>query len=250
MRVRRNAIRQYAHYLVLTIFVILAIACQQYWSSQTVSTTGPTKATPTLAPVVPRTQQQPMIQPVKLLDRAQLVDIGTVNPNIRLDIRYATTLNFAHRQLYSVPRCLLRAAVAEALSEVQADLEQQGLGLKVYDCYRPLSIQKQMWKLVPDSRFVANPAQGSRHNRGSAVDVTLVDRAGNELEMPSDFDDFTEHAYANYSGGSAAARDHRRQLRMAMVAHGFIPLQTEWWHFDAPDWQQFPTMDVPLEAVR
>ena len=82
------------------------------------------------------------------------------------------------------------------------------------------------------------------------MDVTLVDRQGNELEMPSDFDNFTEHAYANYSGASAAARSNRRQLKMVMMAHGFIPLPTEWWHFDAQDWQQFPVMDLPLESIR
>ncbi len=164
-------------------------------------------------------------------------------------MRYATTNNFMRRTLYKQSRCLLRAIAAEQLSQVQSDLEAEGLGLKVYDCYRPLSVQKQMWKLVPDNRFVANPATGSRHNRGSAVDVTLVDQLGKELTMPTAFDDFTEQADIDYDGASPIAKRNRQRLKEAMVKRGFAPLQTEWWHFDAANWAQFPVLDVPLEAV-
>lgn len=180
---------------------------------------------------------------------AQLVDIRSISPTIVLDIRYATVNNFTRKQLYPQARCLLRAAVAQKLARVQADLEQRGLGLKVYDCYRPLSVQRQMWKLVPDTRYVANPATGSRHNRGSAVDVTLVDRAGKELEMPTDFDDFTEQAHINYPGVSAAAQKNRQLLEQVMTKQGFIPLPTEWWHFDAENWSEFSLSEVSLEAI-
>lgn len=221
-----------------------SFACQSY-------SPGVADTEATSSPLVASHQPTKTLsaQPGKKVDQAQLVDLHIINSGIRLDIRYATANNFLHRPLYKQPRCLLRAIVAEQLSQVQADLEAEGLGLKVYDCYRPLSVQKQMWKLVPDNRFVANPANGSRHNRGSAVDVTLVDRVGNELVMPTVFDDFTERAATDYNGASPLAKQNRQRLKDAMLKHGFTPIQTEWWHFDAANWAQFPVLDVPLEAA-
>lgn len=180
---------------------------------------------------------------------ARLIDIRTVNPKIAIDIRYATTNNFLKKQLYPVARCVLRGAAAKRLSQVQDDLAKKGLGLKVYDCYRPLSVQKQMWQIMPDSRYVANPAKGSRHNRGAAVDITLVDSKGKELEMPTGFDDFTERASRSYSGASTQAKKNRQLLEDAMKKYGFIPLATEWWHFDAPGWDKFAVLDVSFGEI-
>lgn len=180
---------------------------------------------------------------------ARLIDISLVNPNIILDIRYATENNFLQKKLYPVERCVLRGEAARKLSEVQKYLETKGLGLKVFDCYRPLSVQREMWQVKPDSRYVANPARGSRHNRGAAVDLTLVDSNGNQLEMPTDFDDFTEKAHRNYQGGSAEARENSQLLEEAMKRSGFIPLATEWWHFDAPNWQNYAILDVNFEEI-
>lgn len=180
---------------------------------------------------------------------ARLIDIRKVNPKIALDIRYATTNNFLKRKLYPTARCVLRGAAVRRLSQVQQDLEKKGLGLKVFDCYRPLSVQKLMWKVKPDSRYVANPAKGSRHNRGAAVDLTLVDRNGKELEMPTGFDDFTVKAHRNYTGASAQAKKNRKVLEDAMKKYGFIPLPTEWWHFDAPSWDKFVILDVSFGAI-
>ena len=180
---------------------------------------------------------------------ARLIDIRKVNSKIALDIRYATTNNFLKRKLYPTARCVLRGAAARRLSQVQQDLEKKGFGLKVYDCYRPLSVQKLMWKVKPDSRYVANPANGSRHNRGAAVDLTLVDRNGKELEMPTGFDDFTVKAHRNYTGASAQAKKNRKLLEDAMKKYGFIPLPTEWWHFDAPGWDKFVILDVSFGAI-
>jgi D-alanyl-D-alanine dipeptidase len=180
---------------------------------------------------------------------ARLIDIRTVNSKIALDIRYATENNFLKRKLYSSARCVLRGAAARRLSQVQQDLEKKGLGLKVYDCYRPLSVQKLMWQVKPDSRFVANPAKGSRHNRGAAVDLTLVDRNGKELEMPTGFDDFTVKAYRNYRGASAQAKKNSKLLEDAMKKYGFIPLPTEWWHFDAPGWDKYAILDAKFGEI-
>ncbi|MCC3573953.1 MAG: M15 family metallopeptidase [Microcoleus sp. PH2017_40_RAT_O_B] len=180
---------------------------------------------------------------------ARLVDIRTVNRNIRLDIRYATTNNFLKRKLYTVAKCALRSSVAQKLALVQTDLEKIGLGLKVYDCYRPFSVTKQMWEFLPDPNYVANPARGSRHNRGAAVDLTLVDRTGKELEMPTPYDDFTKKAHRDYNGGSAQSRKNRQTLEDAMKKQGFIGITTEWWHFDSEDWQKFAILDVSLSEI-
>ncbi|AFY80082.1 M15 family metallopeptidase [Oscillatoria acuminata] len=180
-----------------------------------------------------------------------LVDIQEINPDITLDIRYATANNFLNVQLYSVPRCLLRTSVAQKLSLVQEQLQPMGLGLKIFDCYRPLSVTRKMWEALPDPRYVANPARGSRHNRGAAVDLTLIDAWGNELEMPTDFDDFSDRAARDYQGTDVSnqARQNSQLLERVMTQQGFISLITEWWHFDAENWQDYPLLDISLEEI-
>jgi zinc D-Ala-D-Ala dipeptidase len=178
-----------------------------------------------------------------------LVDVADVDSRIIVDIKYATPDNFMGRQLYPVNRCLLRESVARRLVRVQDDLAERGYGLKVYDGYRPLSVQRLMWEVLPDERYVADPAKGSRHNRGAAVDVTLVDDSGRELPMPSAYDEFTERAHRTYDGGSVEARRNRDLLIEAMERQRFKVLETEWWHFDAPGWKRYPVMDVGLEEI-
>jgi len=177
----------------------------------------------------------------------ELVDVHSVNPTIILDLRYATENNFTHHKLYPVARCLLRREPAESLSAVQKELQTRGLGLKIFDGYRPLSIQKKLWEAVPDDRYVANPAKGSRHNRGAAVDLTLVDSLGNELAMPTPFDNFTEKAHCNYKKLPRKVLRNRALLQQVMERHGFWRMETEWWHFDFHDWGRFKILDLPLE---
>ncbi|GJM24304.1 MAG: hypothetical protein DHS20C16_07190 [Phycisphaerae bacterium] len=179
---------------------------------------------------------------------SRLVPVADVASGIVLDLRYATTNNFTGEQLYPEAICLLRPSVADRLARVQESLRERGLGLKIFDGYRPLSVQKKMWALVPDPKYVADPKDGSRHNRGCAVDVTLVDADGNELEMPTGYDDFTEAAHQDYKGGTPSARRNRNLLRQAMESAGFVALPSEWWHFDAPDWRKYPILDEPLTA--
>ena len=183
-----------------------------------------------------------------------LVDITTVDPTIRLDLRYATRDNFTGVALYPAARCLLRRDAAERLARVQRRLQADGFGLLLWDCYRPLAVQERFWALVPDERYVARPQRengrplaGSKHNRGAAVDVTLVDAAGRPLAMPSGFDDFSERAHRDAANVKPAARANAARLESAMTAEGFQPLPTEWWHFDAPGWQGYELLDVPLE---
>lgn len=179
-----------------------------------------------------------------------LVEIQQVSPGIRLDIRYATPNNFTGRAVYQEARCFLRPETARKLADVQKDLERSGLGLKVYDCYRPLSIQRRFWELVPDERYVANPAKGSRHNRGAAVDLTLVDARGKELPMPTPYDDFTKRAHRDFCDLPPEALRNRETLERVMVKHGFIPLPTEWWHFDDTAWEKYGILDLDFTSLR
>jgi D-alanyl-D-alanine dipeptidase len=181
--------------------------------------------------------------------RLDLIDLQKFDYSIKLDIRYATVHNFTQHAVYSERRCFLRRPVAVALSRVQQALQLQGLGLKVYDCYRPLSVQRTFWQLVPDERYVADPAKGSRHNRGAAVDLTLIDRYGDELEMPSGFDDFTEAAHRDSGKSSKKAKENLKVLEKAMAAEGFDPFPTEWWHYDFHDWESFPVEDVSFAEL-
>ena len=178
---------------------------------------------------------------------AELVDIRTIDSTIVLDIRYATENNFTHHKLYPVARCMLRRVAAESLGAVQKELRVRGLGLKIYDGYRPLSIQKKLWAAVPDDRYVADPSKGSRHNRGAAVDLTVVDSLGRELPMPTPFDDFTEKAHCDYTDLPDTVLRNRSLLEDVMVRHGFLLMRTEWWHFDFQHWGTFKIMDQPLE---
>lgn len=176
--------------------------------------------------------------------------VEAVAPGVRVDLRYAKTHNFTHKQVYPASaRCYLRLDVAQRVGRVQERLWAKGLGLKLLDCYRPLRVQKRFWQLVPDERYVANPQKGSRHNRGAAVDLTLVDREGREQEMPTAFDDFSERAHRNFMALPEGAIANRQQLQDAMVAEGFVPMPTEWWHFDAPDAKTYGLADVGFDQL-
>ncbi|MBN1939582.1 MAG: D-alanyl-D-alanine dipeptidase [Candidatus Aminicenantes bacterium] len=193
---------------------------------------------------------RPTPTPSPAAPQPELVELNTVIPDIILDIRYATTNNFTGKAVYPVARCFLVKEAAEALALVQADLKNLGYGLKVFDGYRPLSVQKIFWAILSDPDFVADPAVGSRHNRGYAVDLTLVDAAGNEVLMPTPFDDFTEKAGRSYMDLPKEALAHRSLLEAVMTCRGFIPLPSEWWHFDFRGFEGKPNLDIPLDRVK
>ncbi len=202
-------------------------------------------ATPAPTGVTSPDKPSPALKP-GLSSDYKLVDIQTIAPDILLDMRYATSNNFLKAPVYPAARCLLRAPVAQALKAVQADLRTKGYGLKVFDCYRPLSVQKAMWKILPDNRYVANPATGSRHNRGAAVDLTMVDNQGKDVEMPTEFDDFTEKAGRDSEVMTPAARRNVEILTAAMERQGYTSIVTEWWHYDGPNWQRFGILNKSL----
>lgn len=166
-------------------------------------------------------------------------------------MRYATTNNFTGRIIYpSKAACLLRASTAAKLAAANAEFRERGYRIKIWDAYRPPSVQQAFWNLIPDSRYVANPATGgSRHNRGGAVDLTLVDGDGRELVMPSDFDDFSRKAFRDNPDMPAEAAQNLAYLTQVMVKHGFRPIASEWWHFEDEEAGDFPMVDVELEEV-
>lgn len=174
----------------------------------------------------------------------ELVDIQSFIPNIQVDLKYATADNFTGQIVYNFHNCLLHKKAALRLRDVQAELETVGLGLKVWDGFRPMAAQWKFWELVPDERYVSDPRKGGRHTRGTAVDLTLITKDGQELLMPSEFDDFSEKAHQAYTGASDEAIKNRELLREVMERHGFTGLPTEWWHFDLIGWQNYLPIDI------
>ena len=177
------------------------------------------------------------------------MDLGARDPDLFLDIRYAAADNFLGRAVYDAPRCLLVPDAAERLEDAERALRAEGYGLVVWDCYRPRSVQYEMWEILPDPDYVADPARGSRHNRGAAVDVGLRSLDGRPVPLPTAHDDFTPRAHRDATDLPADAIATRERLARAMVAAGWIPLPTEWWHFDAPDWERYPLRDDPLGSA-
>ncbi|MDP1608220.1 MAG: M15 family metallopeptidase [Chlamydiales bacterium] len=182
-----------------------------------------------------------------------LIELAAVNHRIKIDLRYATDKNFLGFPVYSKAVCYVHYEVAEALNLVQQELETMSLGLKVFDAYRPLSVQQIMWDKIQDERYVANPAKHKgRHTRGTAVDLTLVDPFNRELEMPTAFDDFTEKAHSDYPHASQEALQNRALLQHVMRKYGFQTFPTEWWHFDIQGWLddiKFPPLDISFEEL-
>jgi zinc D-Ala-D-Ala dipeptidase len=186
-------------------------------------------------------------------DPKRLVELVKLDPTIRLDMRYATTNNFTGRVLYSEARAFLTAAAAEALVRASAKAREEGFGLTIYDAYRPWRVTKQLWDATPvgpKKDYVANPKRGSKHNRGCAVDLTLHElKTGALVEMPTEFDDFSERAHRDYAGASPTAIANRTRLERFLEAQGFVGLSNEWWHFDFSGWENYPVMDVPFDDI-
>jgi D-alanyl-D-alanine dipeptidase len=180
----------------------------------------------------------------------ELVEIRKVIPNIKLDIKYATKDNLVHQRVYKQARAFARKPVVEALQKIQAELNTQGMGLKIYDGYRPYSVTCLFYAAIRDTTFVAAPWRGSRHNRGCAIDLTLIDlKTGKELAMPSGYDETTERAFHDYAGGTEQERKNRAILREVMTKHGFAIYKYEWWHYDFIGFERFDIMDIRFEEL-
>lgn len=181
-----------------------------------------------------------------------MLELVKLDNTIKLDIRYARSDNFVGRPVYAEARAFLQKVAAEALLRVHQKLKEQNLGLVIFDGYRPWSVTKLFWEVVREDqrKFVANPEKGSKHNRGCAVDLSIYDlESGNLLEMPSDFDEFTERASPDYTGGTEIERKNRDLLRRLMETEGFIVNPNEWWHFDYKDWEKYKIYDVAFSEI-
>jgi D-alanyl-D-alanine dipeptidase len=184
---------------------------------------------------------------------SELVELVKLDSTIRLDIRYATDNNFAGRAVYSEPRAFLQRPAAEALLSAHRWLKERGYGLLVYDAYRPWSVTKLFWDITPPEKrmFVADPAKGSVHNRGCAVDVSLFDlETGREVEMPSGFDEMSERSSVTYTGGTAEQRARRDLLRKAMEREGyFFVYPEEWWHYNFKDFREYAILNISFSEI-
>lgn len=183
---------------------------------------------------------------------SELVDVAALDSTIRLDVRYASTNNFMGAVFYSEPRAFLQRPAAEALVRAHRRLEAQGYGLLIHDAYRPWYVTKMFWDATPQDmkHFVADPSDGSRHNRGAAVDLTLYDlRTGAPVQMVGGYDEFSPRSYPEYPGGTSLQRWHRELLRDAMEAEGFDVYEFEWWHFDFRDWRSYPIQNLTFDRI-
>ena len=183
---------------------------------------------------------------------SDLLEVATLDSAIHLDIRYATANDFLGTPVYSQARAFLQRPAAEALVRALHKLHPFGYGLLIHDGYRPWYVTKIFWDATPAEGkiFVADPVQGSRHNRGCAVDLTLYNLAtGKPIEMPGTYDEMSPRSFPNYPGGTSLQRWHRDLLRLAMESEGFTVYESEWWHFDYKDWHEYEILNVPFEKL-
>ena len=182
----------------------------------------------------------------------QMVELKTLIPNIHYELRYASVNNFTGRRLYSkkLRTTYLRAAAATALSKVQADLNQKGLGLKIYDAYRPYSVTVKFWEMIKDERYVANPSRGSGHNRGLAVDLTIINlKTGKELDMGTGYDNFTDTAHHVFTQLPATILENRKLFKETMLKYGFELFDTEWWHYSWPNDRNYEVLNLEFKEL-
>ena len=174
---------------------------------------------------------------------SSFVALKMIDTTFRYDMKYATLDNFLKEKVYDCPDCLVRYKTAQQLIKVNDSFKKLGYKIKFFDCYRPLSIQEKMWKIYPDKRYVANPVKGSNHNRGSAVDITLVNNLGDELDMGTPFDFFGRKAHHRYQNFPQEVLDNRKLLKLVMETNGFWSITSEWWHYNLAKSYQYKVSD-------
>jgi D-alanyl-D-alanine dipeptidase len=245
-------IEQFLYYLVALAVLLIPINGPAAVQSPRADTGF--RITP-LRPLLELQQEALAAQPPKETGhfrRPDLVELITLDRTIKLDIRYATANNFLSTPMYSQARAFLQHPAAEALVRANYGLHASGYGLLIHDGYRPWYVTKMFWDATPDDKkiFVADPRNGSRHNRGCAVDLTLYDlKTGKAVQMPSGYDEMSERAYADYPGGTPEERERRTILRAAMTKEGFTAYPQEWWHFDYKDWKFYAILNVRFEEL-
>jgi D-alanyl-D-alanine dipeptidase len=187
---------------------------------------------------------------LKTSPEQELVNLQEYIPGIVLDIRYATANNFTGKKIYNLARAYARKPVAAALREAQAEFSSYGVGIKVYDAYRPYKATVLFYEVYGDTTYVASPYRGSRHNRGCAIDMTIIDlKTGKEMQMPTEYDSFKKEAWPTTPVADPAVKRNRYLLISVMEKHGFRVNPSEWWHFDFTGWRDFEVMDIDFEEL-
>ncbi|MEP6616757.1 MAG: M15 family metallopeptidase [Ginsengibacter sp.] len=186
------------------------------------------------------------------IENKEIIALKKFIPGVVLDLRYASSNNFMHKKLYpQTTDTYLRVPAAKALQQVQKELISRQLALKIFDAYRPYSITEKMWEPVKDESYVADPAKGSNHNRGIAVDLTIIDeKTKRELDMGTGFDNFTDTAHSNFTGLPAAILNNRIILKNLMEKYGFTALETEWWHYSLPNPGKYELLDLTFKMMK
>jgi D-alanyl-D-alanine dipeptidase len=196
------------------------------------------------------TTYQEYLESVKSDPKKELIDLKKRIPNLILDIRYATANNFTGEKIYNLVRAYSRKPVAEALKKIQGELNAKGLGIKIFDAYRPYKATVKFYEVYHDTTYVASPYRGSRHNRGCALDLTVVDlKTGEELKMPTEFDSFKKEAWPTSVVIDPDIRANRQLLIDAMEKHGFKVNASEWWHYDFIGWKNYEVLDIDFEEL-
>ncbi|MEM9821647.1 MAG: M15 family metallopeptidase [Bacteroidota bacterium] len=213
--------------LMELLFIIFYLAC-----SDNPKPSPPVIEEETVTETTKEETAPPLPPPIQYdYDTSQWSDLQLLDSTIIIDLRYATTDNFVKEKMYDCPRCFLRPPAAKALVALHREFQQQGLGIKVFDCYRPRPIQQKLWDKVPNASYVTPPQKGSMHNRGLAVDLTLVDQSGKELEMGTAFDFFGKRAHHTFTDLPKTVLDNRKLLKERLLAYRFKSIRTEWWHY-------------------
>jgi D-alanyl-D-alanine dipeptidase len=187
---------------------------------------------------------------IKQNPKKELIDLEKFIPGIVLDIRYATTNNFTGEKIYNMSKAYARKPVAEAVKRAQAELQKQGLGIKIFDAYRPYKATVRFYEVYKDTTYVASPYKGSRHNRGCAIDMTIINlKTGEELKMPTGYDSFQKEAWPSTPVKDPEARKNRALIISVMEKQGFKVNGSEWWHFDFIGWRNYEVLDIDFEAL-
>jgi D-alanyl-D-alanine dipeptidase len=191
------------------------------------------------------------IESIKSNHDKELIDLKILIPDLVLDIRYATTNNFTHEKIYNLAKAYARKPVAQALKEIQDELRPQGFGIKMFDAYRPYKATVKFYEIYHDTTYVASPYRGSRHNRGCALDLTIINlKTGQELQMPTGYDSFKKEAWPSTPVSNPLIRKNRQFLIDVMQKHGFKVNASEWWHYDFIGWKKYEVLDIDFEELK
>jgi len=241
-----------ANYIILSAFFFIFICCKK----KKHTTNSVIEKTITRVPAIKVDFLKTELNEAKLYTKSELallkdssfVVLKKVDTSFYYDMKYATSDNFLKEKVYDCDECLVRYKTAKQLIKANDSFKKIGYKINFFDCYRPLSIQKKMWEIFPDKRYVANPTRGSNHNRGSAVDITLVDDLGNELDMGTAFDFFGRKAHHAYQNLPKKVLENRSLLKSVMEANGFRSITSEWWHYNLAKSYQYKVSDFKTKC--